>query len=157
MHDYRLRPASETDTAALLAIYVSTRRDEVAQTGWPQAQQDAFLDMQARAQHEHYALHYPEAERLIIEVRGDIAGRLYVSEWEQEIRIVDIALLPQQRGNGLGSVLLKTLQDRARDSHKALTIHVEKNNPALRLYQRLGFTEQADKGVYLLMRWQPGD
>ncbi len=157
MHSYRLRPASDSDTPMLLAIYTSTRQEEVAQTGWPQAQQDAFLTLQAKAQHEHYLKHYPEAERHLIELNGETAGRLYVSDWEQEIRIVDIALLPAFRGTGLGSQILATLQSRARQSGKPLTIHVETNNPARRLYLRLGFEEQEDKGVYLLMRWQAGD
>ena len=122
MHSYRLRPASDSDTPMLLAIYTSTRQEEVAQTGWPQGQQDAFLAMQAKAQHEHYLLHYPEAERHLIE-----------------------------------SQVLAALRARARRAGKPLTIHVETNNPARRLYERLGFVEQADKGVYLLMRWQPDD
>jgi ribosomal protein S18 acetylase RimI-like enzyme len=157
MHSYRLRPASDSDTPMLLAIYTSTRQEEVAQTGWPQGQQDAFLAMQAKAQHEHYLLHYPEAERHLIELSGETAGRLYLSDWEQEIRIVDIALLPAFRGSGLGSQVLAALQARARRAGKPLTIHVETNNPARRLYLRLGFEEQEDKGVYLLMRWQADD
>ena len=84
-------------------------------------------------------------------------SQLLLSDWEQEIRIVDIALLPAFRGSGLGSQVLAALQARARRAGKPLTIHVETNNPARRLYERLGFVEQADKGVYLLMRWQPDD
>ena len=155
MPEYLLRPVTDTDTPVLLEIYTSTRQEEVAQTGWPQAQQKAFLTMQAQAQHEHYLRHYPEAERHLIEVNGPTAGRLYVSDWEREIRIVDIALLPVFRGTGLGSGILASLQGRARQAGKPLSIHVEKNNPARRLYQRLGFTEQSDNGVYLLMNWQP--
>lgn len=157
MIDVQLRAVTDADTEILSAIYISTRREEVARTGWPAPQQQAFLTMQARAQHEHYARHYPEAERSLIVVKGEVAGRLYVSHWQREIRIVDITLLPPFRGAGIGSRLLQALQERARTDGKPLSIHVEKTNPALRLYQRLGFKQREDKGVYLLMDWRPGD
>jgi len=157
MIDTQLRTVTDADTEILLAIYISTRREEVAQTGWPESRQQAFLAMQARAQHEHYARHYPEAERSLILAKGEVAGRLYVGHWQREIRIVDIALLPPFRGAGIGSRLLQALQERARTDGKPLSIHVEKTNPALRLYQRLGFKQREDKGVYLLMDWRPGD
>ena len=80
-------------------------------------------------------------------------GRLYVARWEKEIRIVDITLLPEFRGTGIGTKLLRDLQTEARSACKSLTIHVERFNRALTLYQRLGFKEVEDKGVYLLMRW----
>jgi ribosomal protein S18 acetylase RimI-like enzyme len=78
---------------------------------------------------------------------------LYVAHWEREIRIMDIALLPGNRGAGIGTRLLHDLQEDARSAGKSLTIHVERFNPALALYQRLGFEQVEDKGVYLLMRW----
>lgn len=78
-------------------------------------------------------------------------GRLYVDRWTREIRIMDIALLPEHRGAGIGTRLLRELQEEARAAGKALSIHVEKFNPALRLYERLGFRAREDKGVYLLM------
>jgi ribosomal protein S18 acetylase RimI-like enzyme len=79
---------------------------------------------------------------------------LYVAHWEREIRIMDIALLPEHRGSGVGSQLLRELQAEARSAGKSLTIHVERFNPALRLYERLGFKQVEDKGVYLLLSWE---
>ena len=90
----------------------------------------------------------------VIERDGQAIGRLYVARWEREIRIMDIALLPEHRGSGIGTQLLRELQDEARSSGKSLTIHVERFNPALGLYQRLGFRQIEDKGVYLLMEWK---
>ena len=80
-------------------------------------------------------------------------GRLYVARWPTEIRIVDIALLPEHRNRGTGSALLAGLMEEAATAVKPLTIHVERFNPALGLYQRLGFSAVADEGVYLLLRW----
>jgi ribosomal protein S18 acetylase RimI-like enzyme len=79
---------------------------------------------------------------------------LYVARWEREIRIMDIALLPEDRGAGIGTKLLRELQEEARAAGKSLTIHVERFNPALGLYERLGFQQIEDKGVYLLMEWR---
>jgi ribosomal protein S18 acetylase RimI-like enzyme len=112
--------------------------------------------MQFEAQDTHYRQHYPEASFDVVEDDGEPVGRLYVSRWEEEIRIVDIALLPTARGRGLGSQLLAHLFEESRQSGKAVSIHVEKENPARRLYERLGFREVEDRGVYLLMRREPG-
>ncbi len=82
-------------------------------------------------------------------------GRLYVARWQDEIRIVDIALLPPSRHAGIGTAILRDLLAEAAVAHKPVRIHVEKFNPALRLYERLGFAPIADKGVYLFMEWAP--
>lgn len=88
-------------------------------------------------------------------VDGQPAGRLYVARWDEEIRIVDIALLPGRRNGGIGTALLRDLMREAEAAGKPLTIHVERFNPALGLYLRLGFTAVEDKGVHLLLRSSP--
>lgn len=148
-----LRPITPEDVSFLAAVYASTRWDELAPTGWSDAEKAVFCRRQFDAQSAHYRENYPDAAFQIIEEEGRGIGRLYVARWEREIRIVDISLLPEFRGAGLGTQLLRELQEEARSAGKSLTIHVERFNPALRLYQRLGFQEIEDKGVYLLMRW----
>ncbi len=91
----------------------------------------------------------------MILVGGEPAGRLYVARWAEELRIVDIALLPRFRGRGVGTTLLRGLMDEADAAGKPLSIHVEVNNPARSLYDRLGFEEAEDRGVYVLMRRPP--
>jgi ribosomal protein S18 acetylase RimI-like enzyme len=135
-------------------VYASTRAEELARTDWNDAQKAAFCHQQFTAQDAHYRQHYPGAQFSIIERGGVPAGRLYVARWEKEIRIMDIALLPEHRGAGIGTRVLRELQDEARAAGKALSIHVEKFNPALRLYERLGFRPKEDKNVYLLMEWR---
>jgi GNAT superfamily N-acetyltransferase len=122
-------------------------------TGWSDLEKAAFCRGQFNAQTAHYRENYPGASLQIIERDGEPIGRLYVMRWEREIRIMDIALLPEHRGAGIGTKLLRELQKEAAAAGKPLTIHVERFNPALQLYQRLGFREIEDKGVYLLMRW----
>jgi ribosomal protein S18 acetylase RimI-like enzyme len=148
-----LRPITPADESFLAKLYASTRWDELAPTSWSDEEKTVFCRRQFDAQSAHYREHYPEALFQIIERNGESIGRLYVARWEREIRIVDISLLPEFRGAGIGSQLLRELQEEAHSTGKTLTIHVERFNPALRLYERLGFKQVEDKGVYLLMRW----
>ena len=148
-----LRPATPGDGEFLHRVYASTRTAELAHTDWNDSQKAAFCRQQADAQSEHYTRHYPGAEFLIIERAGQPAGRLYIVRWPVEIRIMDIVLLPEHCDQGIGSGLLRQLQTEAASGRRSLSIHVEKFNPALRLYQRLGFRQKEDKGVYLLMEW----
>jgi GNAT superfamily N-acetyltransferase len=148
-----LRPVTPEDDSFLAGVYASTRAEELAITGWSEEEKAVFCRKQFDAQSTHYRENYPGASLQIIERAGVPIGRLYVARWEREIRIMDIALMPEHRGGGIGAQLLRELQDEACVAGKSLTIHVERFNPALRLYERLGFKMVEDKGVYLLMRW----
>jgi len=147
------RPVTDDDLPFLSQLYGSTRADELAPLPWTEAQKADFLAMQFSAQHDHYRRHYPDADFLVIARGGSPAGRLYVDRWAREHRIIDIALMPAHRGQGLGTALMGDLLAEAAAAGKCVTIHVEKNNPAMRLYGRLGFVAIEDKGVYDLMRW----
>ena len=150
-----LRPISPADDAFLARVYASSRAQELALTDWSEQTKADFCRSQFDAQRAYYGENYPKASFQIIEREGWPVGRLYVDRWENEIRIVDITLLPEFRGSGIGTKLLQELKDEARRAGKALTIHVERFNRALALYQRLGFRQIEDKGVYLLMEWRP--
>jgi len=149
----RFRPITDADLPFLALVYASTRTEELAVTPWTDAEKAAFLDMQFRAQHQHYQAHYPEADWLVVMHGGENIGRLYIERWPSAHCIIDVALLPAHRGKGFGETLLRDLQDEAATAGKAVSIHVEKNNRAMRLYRRLGFRTAEDKGVYDLMRW----
>jgi ribosomal protein S18 acetylase RimI-like enzyme len=149
----RLRAITPEDVPFLAGVYASTRWDELAPTGWSDEEKAVFCRRQFDAQTAHYRENYPGASLQIIERDGVSIGRLYVARWEREIRIMDIALLPEHCGSGIGTELLRGLQEETRSAGKSLTIHVERFNPALGLYQRLGFKQIEDKGVYLLMEW----
>jgi ribosomal protein S18 acetylase RimI-like enzyme len=149
------RPAGDEDAPFLGAVYASTRAEEVAATGWPIEQQHAFLAQQHEAQHIYYRQVYTRTEWLVIERGGVAIGRLYLAEWQRELRIVDIALLPEGRGQGVGEAIMRDIGADAASRGKVVSIHVEKNNPARTLYERLGFVPVEDKGVYELMEWTP--
>lgn len=150
------RPITSDDRELLLRIYRSTREDELATVvDWTPEMKDAFILQQFTAQHTWYQEHYEGAEFLVILVDGAPAGRLYVHRRPSEIRLVDIALLPEYRNTGLGTRLLRGLLAEGEASGRPVTIHVEIYNPAMRLYQRLGFRPIEDRGVYHLLEWRP--
>jgi ribosomal protein S18 acetylase RimI-like enzyme len=150
------RAVAAGDDELLYRIYASTRSEELAPVPWTEAQKEAFLRMQFRAQSLDYAANYPGAAFLVILVDGVAAGRLYVDRRGDELRIVDIALLPEHRGSGIGGALLRELLEEAAATGKPVRIHVEHMNPALRLYERLGFRRIGEFGIYLLMEWAAG-
>lgn len=150
------RDARDDDLPFLAQVYASTRTEEIAATGWPDAAKAAFLEQQFQAQHSHYRGQYTDTEWLVIEREGTAIGRLYLARWKDETRIVDISLLPEWRGAGIGAAILTDLAAEATASGKPLTIHVERYNPARRLYLRLGFAPQAGEGVYEMMTLAPG-
>lgn len=152
---HRLRPAGADDRDSLLRVYASTREEELRLVDWSDEQKAAFVRQQFEAQDAYYREHYEPATFDVIEVEGEPAGRLYVARWEEEIRIMDIALLPEHRGRGIGTALLRALLDEAAEAGKRLSIHVELNNPARRLYERLGFAAVEERGVYVLMEARP--
>lgn len=146
------RPMNDGDLPFVAELYASTRREEVARTGWPAEMQQAFLRQQHEAQHSHYSIQYGDAEWLIIERGGAAIGRLYVQDGTDQVLVIDISLLPDSRGQGIGGAILRDVIDQAKDRGRGVSIHVEKFNPARRLYDRLGFRLVEDQGVYDLLQ-----
>jgi ribosomal protein S18 acetylase RimI-like enzyme len=149
------RPISETDLPFLARLYASTRSGEIALWPWTDQQKASFLDQQFRARQAHYHRYYDKAEWLLMIHAGADIGRLTIERRPDEHCIIDIALLPAHRGQGLGAALLRYLIDEAAAAGKTVSLHVEKSNPAMRLYGRLGFKSEEDNGVHERMRWSP--
>jgi ribosomal protein S18 acetylase RimI-like enzyme len=145
---------TDADREFLLELYASTREQELAQVEWDEGAKRAFIEHQFSAQDHHYRTHYPGATLDLIEVDGERAGRLYVYRGEDDIRIMDIAVAPAFRGRKIGTRLVEGLVDEARSSGRTLSIHVEVQNPARSLYERLGFAPAGEHGVYVLMKWR---
>ena len=151
----RFRSITSDDENFLYRLYASTRQEELAQTSWTEAEKEIFLKQQFSAQHKFYMKQFNRAKFDVVLKNSKPIGRLYVDRREDEIRLIDIALMPEFRNMGIGTSLLNDLLDEARKVNKPLRIHVEKYNPALQLYQRLNFKEIKDTGVYYLMEWTP--
>jgi ribosomal protein S18 acetylase RimI-like enzyme len=152
-----LRPALPEDEAFLFRLYAETRADEMAQTGWDDAQKEAFFKMQFAAQQQHYRIYYPQGEHSVIMLRGKPVGRLYLARSSEEIRILDIAILADHRNAGIGRIIIKDLMAEAAESSRPLRIYVETFNRALGLFERLGFERADQKDFHCLMQWQPSN
>lgn len=142
------------DEPFLFDLYSTTRDYEMNLVPWDTAQKHAFLRQQCAAQLQHYRAHYRDATFDVILVNDVRAGRLYVRRTANQICIIDISLLPQFRGSGIGTELTQRLLTEAAANRKKVTLHVEIMNPARRLYERLGFRVAEDKGIYLYMEWE---
>jgi GNAT superfamily N-acetyltransferase len=135
----------------LLSVYASTRADELALANWSEEQKEVFLQMQFRAQQQQYQFTYPTAIQQIIESDGVPAGRLIVDRSANETLLVDIALLPEFRNRGIGATILNDLQAEG----KKIILRVIRSNPAVNLYQRLGFVFVGEEAFYSQMEWSP--
>jgi len=150
-----LRPSTLDDEQFLYRLYASTREDELAVVPWSESEKETFLTTQFNAQHTFYHQQFNEAEFLIIEQDNEPIGRLYLDRRDDEIRIVDIALLPSHRNRGIGTKYLESILEEGQGAGLPIRIHVERNNTALRLYERLGFQKVTENGVYFLMEKWP--
>jgi ribosomal protein S18 acetylase RimI-like enzyme len=150
-----LRPSTLDDEQFLYRLYASTREDELAVVPWSESEKETFLTTQFNAQHTFYHQQFNEAEFLIIEQDNEPIGRLYLDRRDDEIRIVDIALLPSHRNRGIGTKYLESILEEGQGAGLPVRIHVERNNTALRLYERLGFQKVTENGVYFLMEKWP--
>jgi len=148
-HGVSLRPASLSDGDFLRRLFASTRERELAHLPGGAAMQALFINGQFKAQHDSYLRSFPQANHEIIEVDGAAAGRLYVDRTPRAMHLIDITLLPEYRGRGIGSALLQALLAEAVQTGSAVRLSVEQCNPAQRLYRRLGFKTVGTDGVYL--------
>jgi ribosomal protein S18 acetylase RimI-like enzyme len=153
--DLSLRAPSDDDEEFLFRLYASTRQEEVSAWGWSAAQQTAFLQMQFQAQRRGYAAEYPDAEPRIILADDEPVGRILVHRTEGDMRLVDIAILPEQRNRGVGTTFLRDLIAESESTGRPLKLQVAKGNRAARLYERLGFSRVSEDQVYLQMERNP--
>jgi ribosomal protein S18 acetylase RimI-like enzyme len=148
-----LRPVEAADAELLYRTFASTREHALALTGLPAAHIDALLRMQFRAQDQQYRADHPGVEDSVILVDGIAAGRLRVARDGGAVHLLDIALLPEHRGRGTATTLIRRLQGAAAAAGLPLRLHVARTNPATTLYLRLGFEPDGGDDVYQAMAW----
>lgn len=153
MRQITLSAAQVKDEGFLYQVYASTRQEELAQVPWTELQKTEFLKSQHHAQHHHYHTYYPDANFDLILLDGQPIGRLYIERGAEELRLMDIALLPNYRNQGIGTALIQDLLEEAKHHQQFIGLHVEQFNPAYRLYERFGFRDVELRGIYMYMTW----
>ncbi len=176
--EVHVRPVTPADSPFLLQVYASTREQELSDLPWSSAQKEAFLHMQFELRRKHYLTHYPKAchgviaqctasnqpepscghaSRLDGETHAKLAEQALgclMWQWQNnDLRLIDIALLSTICGRNIGTAVLRSLQAQAQAKACTMTLQVEPSNPAQRLYQRLGFQALACNSQRRLMRW----
>ncbi len=140
-----LRPARIEDLAFARQIYFETMRYIT----------DRLPDFDAERHALRFAERFlPQEVRIVVRGGKDI-GWLQVHEASDEIFLKQIFLEAAAQGHGIGSRLLLDLIARARRANKPLRLGVVKINPAVRLYQRHGFTITAEDDFKYYMEKAP--
>lgn len=149
-----LRPVTPEDDQFLLALYHSTRERELSQAAWQDGQRESFVRWQFDLQRREYDARFPDARYQLLLIDNEPAGRIWVGADEEQIRLLDIAILPQFQNRGAGTILLKNLMQEAEAEKKFLRHMVfVLNDNAHRFYERLGFVIIEDLGAYKHMEW----
>ena len=137
----RLRPAKDSDQGFLFEVYY--KAEDTALDGIEEPLRSQLLEMQFRAQRQHYSVAFPDATDYVIDIGMDPEarpiGRIYLDEAEARIHIVDIAILPSQQGQGWGTEVVSSILDSAQAKEKVVTLRVNRLNSAIEFYRKLGF------------------
>ncbi|WP_453932762.1 GNAT family N-acetyltransferase [Acidovorax temperans] len=150
--DLSLRLSTDSDLPFLKTLYRTVRDPELALTGWSEEQKQAFSDSQFSLQDQHYRKYYPGAQFLVIQHQCAPAGRVYLARVANQLRLMDLALMPHFRGRGWGSSVVRVVLDHADRERLETLLFVESSNPAYALYLRNGFLSEGLEGVYVRMR-----
>lgn len=150
----KLRPETPEDENLLVAVYGSTREQELAMVPWTAEQKETFLRFQLTAQLQHYKTEYPKADYSIILFEDQPVGRVYVDHRETEFRIMDITLLSAHRGKGISSPIIRRLKDEASAVGKNLSINLDKLSQSQPIFEHLGFQAAEDTGFHVLYVWK---
>jgi GNAT superfamily N-acetyltransferase len=149
-----LRAETVHDRPFLLALYGDVRAAELDQVAWPAGQREAFIASQFQAREHHYRTHYHGAQFLIISEATKSKqpiGYVFLHVTANDLRIMDIALIPTVRGKGLGSQIMGAIHQVADQFASITSLHVEPDNPAKRLYERMGYSDVENRGAYVYM------
>jgi len=150
-----LRPALPEDQEFLLAVYASSREEEMNAWGWDNNQKRGFLELQWRAKNQQYRLSYPQADDSVVLLNGHPIGRMMADKESQYITFLDIALLPEYQNQNIGTTLIQLLLQEATEARKNVVLHVLRSNRAAQLYERLGFKIVSEDAVYREMKFTP--
>lgn len=141
--NFTLRPVDSTDFTFLYTLHRAALGPYVEKIwGWD----DDWQRM-------NYEANYRPRYLRIIQVVWQDAGMVSLAEYDTYFILRQIEVLPKFQRYGLGTAVIRHLQDQAVEAGKCLTLRVFKINPAQHLYLRLGFHITSEDDVHLTMRW----
>jgi ribosomal protein S18 acetylase RimI-like enzyme len=150
------RPMVDDDVDFLRHLYGTTRND-IARLPLSDREKTQLLDHQFQAQHLHYQRCFPGASFNVVLSGETRIGKVYVRYGTTEIRIIDIAIVPECRASGIGTRLMREVLDRATLEQKPVRLRVEPDNPAVHWYSRLGFKTIADERNCWHLEWNASE
>ena len=89
----------------------------------------------------------------ILTVGEEAVGYFEFEERDHDVFLCGVVLLPAHQRRGIGTEVVRWLQERARERGVPLTLGVLKVNPARALYERLGFVRTGDDEHHIHMQW----
>lgn len=149
----KLRVALPEEEDILYSLFVSTRKSEFAILEWDEQQIEGLLRMQYDAQKAFYQQQFPNAKYEIIMYEGLGIGRLITEIQQEAIRLIDIFIIPEYRGRGICTALLREFQHVAAELRLPIELNVLMGNPAQRLYERCGFVVTGEVVPHVMMAW----
>lgn len=152
-HLIGLRAEVPEDESFLFQLYASTRQEELEQAGVPEAFRETFLRQQFMAMTQGYRTRFADGSWSVIELDGQAVGRMIVQESASEVRVVDLALLAEFRGLGIGSLLMRRLQISAQALGKPVRLRAFLGSRAESWYRRMGFSQLEEEGLRVHLEW----
>lgn len=149
------RPETPEDSSFLGDLYFSVRELEPGFASQPLDERSRVLRDQARLQSIHYHKVFPHAHFLVVEVDGKPVGRFCVNQFNDHLLVVDLSILPDFQGHGIGSQLIKSVLAESTRTGMPVGVSVEIGHPARSFYERMGFAIFKNTESHHVMQWVP--
>ncbi len=153
--DISIRPATDRDEPFLKQVHEAARLWEfevLLQTGQEELYHKVVAQ-QYRSQLQSYEADFPQAHYAVIQWTDRPIGRLYLNYREDEVRVLDIGILPEYRGHGIGEIVLKGICIEAGLRRVPVRLHVHYLSRARAFYQSVGFRQTAEVLPHIAMEW----
>lgn len=148
-----LRPQTEADLPFVEELVIAVREDEPGFRHLLPDERVRLLKEQHQLQWSHYRKVFPAAHFLLILADGQPVGRFYLDHAADHLRVIELSILPDYQGHGIGRRLMETIQAEAARRRHPVRLSVVNGNPVERFYATLGFVRDGLNGSHLRMRW----
>lgn len=155
MQDILLKRRTENDSEFFMKLFAEIKSSELQLNTWPEPIRTQMINMQFNAYESYMNVEFPDNKDYLILYQSAKAGRLQLNTDEMGIRIINISLSPPYRNKGIGAKIINDLTLEANQKNKPIFLDVDKINPALNLYSRLGFKIVLENEIKFTMAYTP--